>query len=110
MSTDVEAPTEARQEGSLRQVSIEIKRMMWIDDFKFPAGAKFCFGSHACQDNEVGDLVLIQVEALEEPKLTLNAQIRFGLPTDWQSRLTKPSEIPKMMEDLDIGGKAEPDY
>ena len=65
ISADLEASTEAHQERGLRQVVIEIKRTSWIKDFKFLEGSKFCFGSHAYQANEDGDLVSIQ---LDEPK------------------------------------------
>ena len=81
--------------------------MSWVANFNFPTGAKFCFGSHACQVNEDGDLVPIQPETQEEPQPTPSAHIYFGLPEDWRSRLTKSQEITKMMEDLYIGGETE---
>ena len=93
----------------MRQFSIEIKRMMWIDDFKCPAGAKFCFGSYTCQMNKDGDLMPIQVETSEELKPMLDAQIRFGQPINWRSPVIKPQDITKMMEDLIINDKAESD-
>ena len=79
--------------------------MAWIDDFKFPAGSKFCYEAHACQANEDGNLVPIH---LDKPRTQPDAQIRFGLPDDWQDRV-RARDLVQAIEKLTIGEHVDSD-
>ena len=54
-------------------------------NYKFPAGARFRFGSFECQANANGDLEQIPNGVAVEPQQGSAATIHFGLPADWHA-------------------------